>query len=253
MNWTHAIAFHGSVAAGLAALSWASISPNNRMWGPVHPRGSAEGPPRYAITFDDGPTRGSTEAILDTLGELGVPATFFVIGSNVLKCPELIARMHAQGHIVGNHTLNHSHFSMFRGRRYWDRELGETDQIIQKIIGVRPAMFRPPMGMKTPWVMNSARRHGQAVITWSRRAVDGVETTSDRILHRLVTRTMVGDILLLHDGVEPNMRRDPKHTVAAIKPLILRLRDRGLEPAPLDDFLGLPAYAKAPSEASTAL
>ncbi len=253
MNWTHAIAFHGSVTAGLSALSWASISPTNSLWGALHYRGPSVGSPRYALTFDDGPTRHSTSAILDLLGEMGVRAAFFVIGANARQCPDLLVRMQTEGHVVANHTLDHGHLSMFRGRRYWNRQLRETDQIIEQTIGVRPAMFRPPMGVKTGFVMAAARRRGQAVVTWSRRAMDGVATTAEQILDRLVSRTVAGDVLLLHDGVEPNSRRNPKHTVAALKPLILRLRDRGLEPAPLDDFLGLPAYAKAPSEASTAL
>lgn len=246
----NAIAFHGSVAVGLCALGWVSASPTNTFWGPVHCRGSCVGPPGYALTLDDGPTRESTTAILDTLGELGVRAAFFVIGTNARQFPDLLVRMHQEGHLIANHTLDHAHLSMFRGSRYWDHQLAETDQIIGQIIGRRPAMFRPPMGMKTGFNMAAAKRRGQAVVTWSRRAVDGISTTRDRILHRLVPHTVAGDILLLHDGVEPRSHRDPAPTVAALKPLILQLRDRGLEPAPLDDFLGLPAYATAPIEAS---
>lgn len=249
----HAIEFHGTVIAGLSALSYASISPTNNLWGPLHCRGKSDGPPRYALTFDDGPTRDSTSAILDILGELRVLATFFVIGANARRCPDLLARMHAEGHIVANHTLDHAHLSMFRGSCYWERQLRETDQIIGQTIGVRPGMFRPPMGVKTGFIMGAARRRGQAVVTWSRRAMDGIATTTDHILNRLVPHTVAGDVLLLHDGVEPQSHRDPSHTVAAIKPLILRLRDRGLEPAPLDDFLNLSAYAKATTEASASL
>ena len=106
------------------------------------------------------------------------------------------------------------------------------------------------MGVKTGFIMGAARRRGKAVVTWSRRALDGIATTTERILHRLVPHARAGDVLLLHDGVEPRSHRDPRHTVAALKPLILRLRDRGLAPAPLDDFLSLPAYAKAPTAAS---
>ena len=227
---------------GFGALAWASISPANGLWGAVHCRGRTDDP-RYALSFDDGPTRDSTAAILDILGELAVPAAFFVIGQNVQRCPDLIARMDAEGHIIGNHTLDHAHLAMFRGRRYWDRQLAETDDLIERIIGKRPAMFRPPMGIKTGYVMGAAMRRGQAVMTWSRRAVDGIKTTSPRILDRLVPRTLAGDVLLLHDGVEPGSRRDPAPTIGAIKALVLGLRARGLEPCRLDALLGLPAYA----------
>ena len=66
---------------------------------------------------------------------------------------------------------------------------------------------------------------------------------------RLAERTEAGDILVLHDGAEPNRRRDSGPTVGAVRPLIQRLRDRGLEPARLDGMLGLSAYAPAGSEA----
>src|SRR5260221_6061664 len=102
----------GSVALGLASaggvafagVAWKSVSPTSALWGPVHFRGSTSAP-RYALTFDDGPTPDSTAAILDTLGELGARAAFFVIGINARRSPDLLARMHAEGHIVANHTL----------------------------------------------------------------------------------------------------------------------------------------------------
>jgi peptidoglycan/xylan/chitin deacetylase (PgdA/CDA1 family) len=248
---TAAITFFTGGGVAFGGLAWASVAPTNRLWGPIHFRGPASGPARYALTFDDGPTAESTRAILDTLGELQVKATFFVIGANARKNPDLLRRMHSEGHIVGNHSLNHHHLSMFRGSRYWQNELTETDSIIQEVIGVRPAMFRPPMGVKFFYMMNAARSRGQAVITWSRRGVDGISTTSDRILQRLVPYTRAGDVLLLHDGLEPQSRRDPSPTVAAVRPLIVGLRNRGLEPVPLDSFLQLPAYATAATAATT--
>ncbi len=242
-----------TVAAGgacFAATAWVSIYPTSSFWGRVHARGVATTSSEYALTFDDGPTRNSTERILDVLGELRVPAAFFVIGDNARRSPDLLARMHAEGHIVANHSLDHAHFSMFRGKSYWDRQLRETDRIIEEVISVRPAMFRPPMGVRTSFVMGAAARHGHAVITWTRRAVDGITTTSQRILNRLVPRTAAGDVLILHDGVEPRSRRKPEPTVAALRPLIRQLRERGLEPARLDRLLNLPAYSTARTESA---
>jgi peptidoglycan/xylan/chitin deacetylase (PgdA/CDA1 family) len=235
----------GGVAFG--ALAWVSVAPTSSFWGSLYSHGPTAQPGRYALTFDDGPTLKSTTAILDTLAELDAKATFFVIGANARNHPALLQRMHAEGHIVANHTLHHHHLSMFRGGGYWLRELAETDRIIEDAIGLRPAMFRPPMGVKTWHVMHAATARGQAVITWSRRGVDGISTTSDRILRHLLPTTVAGDVLLLHDGVEPQSRRDPGATVAAVRPLIMGLRNRGLEPAPLDAFLQLPAYATATS------
>lgn len=232
------------VGVGIAAIACLSILPTSRAWGPVLSRGSSDGPPQYALTFDDGPTRGATDRILDALGELGVAAAFFMIGVNIERCPDLLRRIHDEGHLVGNHTYHHSHYGMMRGPIYWAREVRRTDDLIESIIGMRPATFRPPMGVKTPIIHRAARRAGQPVVTWNRRALDGVTTTTDRILQRLVPTTRAGDVVLLHDGIEPNRARDTTPSVAAVRPLVRRLRERGLEPARLDRLLGIPAYAR---------
>jgi peptidoglycan/xylan/chitin deacetylase (PgdA/CDA1 family) len=121
--------------------------------------------------------------------------------------------------------------------------VAETDETVRQIIGRRPALFRPPMGIKTAHVTHAASALGHTVVTWTRRAFDGIGTTPDRIVRRLAPAAGGGDILLLHDGLEPNaLRRDASATVAALRPLIARLRDRGLEPRPLDRMLALDAY-----------
>jgi len=246
-----ALAASAAVGGAIAAASWATVWPRSSFWGPVRYR-AADNASGFALTFDDGPARNSSAAVLDLLGELKVPATFFVIGVNARACPELLVRMHNEGHLIANHSLDHDHMGMFRGRRYWDRQIVETNNIIEQAIGRKPAMFRPPMGAKTWSAMGAAAAQGQAVITWSRRAGDGIATTPRRILERLVPRTAKGDILLLHDGVEPNSRRDPATTITALKPLILALRDRGLAPLPLDHLLHLPAYATPRTKAGVA-
>jgi peptidoglycan/xylan/chitin deacetylase (PgdA/CDA1 family) len=234
----------GIPLAATAATAYTFIAPRSTFWGPVIHRGD-DSQPRYALTFDDGPTADSTARILDTLGELAAPAAFFVIGRNVERAPDLVRRMYDKGHIVANHSYDHSHFGMMRMGWYWDRQFLRTDALIREIIGQKPTLFRPPMGVRQGHIMSAARRHGHTVITWSRRGLDGITTTADRIVHRLAPTTQPGDILILHDGVEPNQKRDPAPTVAAIRPLIQRLRDRGLEPARLDELIAVSPYAPA--------
>lgn len=233
--------------ASLATLTYASLAPANGLWGTVLHRGDSSGTPRYALTFDDGPTPGATDRILDTLASLNVHAAFFVIGVNIEQSPDLLRRIHNDGHLIGNHTYHHSHYGMMRGKKYWRQEIDRTDGIIEQIIGVRPALFRPPMGFKTPYVHRAATRAQQRVVTWSRRAFDGVETTTEQILRRLVPHTVAGDVLMLHDGIEPNRARKTSASVAAVKTLIERLRSRGLEPARLDTLLRIPPYCAAVS------
>jgi peptidoglycan/xylan/chitin deacetylase (PgdA/CDA1 family) len=231
-----------ATCAATALFVRATFSPRSNLWGPVIHQGNPARP-RFALTFDDGPTLNATDRILDTLGELNAKAAFFFIGQNVRRAPGLVRRAYDEGHLVANHSLDHSHFGIFGLRHYWEQQLRETDDAIAQIIGRRPALFRPPMGIRTGHCANASRRSGHTMIMWSRRAVDGLPTTTPRIVDRLVPATRPGDILLLHDGVEPNLpRRDPAPTVAAIKPLILALRERGLEPAPLDPIANVTAY-----------
>jgi peptidoglycan/xylan/chitin deacetylase (PgdA/CDA1 family) len=86
------------------------------------------------------------------------------------------------------------------------------------------------------------QQRGQVMVTWTRRALDGIPTTTDRIVHRLAPAAQAGDILALHDGVEPHIRRNQQPTVAAIRPLVQGLRDRGLQLVRLDELLGRPGY-----------
>jgi peptidoglycan/xylan/chitin deacetylase (PgdA/CDA1 family) len=237
--------------AALCGLAWAAMAahgtfvPDSRFWGPVISRASADGPRRVALTFDDGPTAGSTERILDTLGELDVRAAFFVVGRNVERWPRLVERMDAEGHVVANHSWDHGRYGVFRRIRYWTRQIARTAELIEQIIGRRPALFRPPMGMKTWHVTDAARATGHAVVTWNRSAFDGVATSSGRIVERLAGPAMRGDILLLHDGVEPHAPScDTAATEGAVRPLVAALREKGLTPRRLDELLGIPAYQK---------
>lgn len=231
-----------AVLGGVAA--YGLVAPRSRLWAPVIYRGASTDPPRVTLTFDDGPTPGSTPGILDTLAELEVRAAFFVIGMNAARWPDLIERIDAEGHIIGNHSYDHAYFGTMHRTAYWQRQLQRTDDVIESIIGKRPAMFRPPMGLKTGHLAAAARQSGHAIVTWSRRAFDGIPTRSERIVSWVVPAARAGDIVLLHDGCGRKPAPDTAGAVAALHPLILGLRRRGLEPVRLDELIDLAAYAR---------
>jgi len=230
------------IGLGFALAAYGTFVPDSSLWGTVTSRAAGVKDDRIALSFDDGPTPGASDRVLDLLGELGVKASFFVIGQNVVRAPRLLERMDAEGHLIGNHSFDHSHWAMWRGRDYWQEQVDKTDEAIEEIIGKKPAMFRPPVGIKTWYTIGAARRRGQQVVAWSVRGFDGVATTSQRIVNRVLPRCSAGDIVSLHDGIEPNAPRDPTPTLEAIKPLVIGLRQRGLTPVRLDELTGLQAY-----------
>jgi peptidoglycan/xylan/chitin deacetylase (PgdA/CDA1 family) len=234
-----------ALSAGLATagICYPTFWPASGVWGPIVSRGKALGSPRVALTFDDGPLPGATNRILDLLGELNVKASFFVIGRMARENPQLLRRIHEQGHIVGNHSFDHLGLGFLYGQDFWHDQIERTDRVIEQEIGARPKLFRPPLGAKTWMIARAARSH--TVVTWNRRARDGIATQSQRILDRVLPRTRAGDIVALHDGVSPQSRRDPMVTVAALRPLIAGLRERGIEPVRLDDLTGVEPYFTA--------
>ena len=230
-------------ALGALTVAYGAFAPTSSLLCPVISRGSAGGRPRVALTFDDGPHPEATPATLDVLAGVGAKAAFFVTGLNVQRWPDLVRRMDAEGHLVCNHTFAHYYLAGFYRPRHWESQLRRADEAIERVLGKRPALFRPPLGIKTPHLARATRRTGHSVVTWSLRALDGMPTSTERILRRLLPRAQPGDILALHDGLIPPARRNLRATIEAIGPLVRGLRERGLEPVALDGLIGLPAYA----------
>jgi peptidoglycan/xylan/chitin deacetylase (PgdA/CDA1 family) len=236
-----------AAAAGTAggAVGWAMFHPRSRLMGPLVCRGRSDGPPRVALTFDDGPCPESTPRVLDALGAAGVRATFFVIGRHAVDRSDLLRRIRAEGHLLGNHSFDHSYTGMFGLRRYWTRQIADTAAAIEHAVGRRPVWFRPPMGFKQHAIAAAVRAAGCTLVTWSRRALDAAPTTSEQIIARLADRAVAGDIIQLHDGAPPGRRRDLSATAAAVGPLVAGWRARGLEPVGLDELIDEPPYLPA--------
>ena len=98
------------------------------------------------LTFDDGPDDTNTPAILDVLKAKGVPATFYVLGSMVEKNPEVLKRIFAEGHAIGNHSYDHDYDRLYQSKESFVEEMEQTDEAIFKVIGVRPFIIRAPGG-----------------------------------------------------------------------------------------------------------
>jgi len=179
--------------------------------------------PQIALTFDDGPDPERTPALLDALGELGAPGTFFVVGKRAAAAPELCARMVREGHELGNHTYSHPYLPLKRHARV-EAELAATDAAILRATGIVPAIARPPWGGRRPSTVRAFDRAAKKTVLWDVNSYDWKDLPPLDVATRVVERARNGSIILMHDG-----GRDHTGTIAAVKLLVPELRARGFE------------------------
>jgi peptidoglycan/xylan/chitin deacetylase (PgdA/CDA1 family) len=195
---------------------------------------------RLALTFDDGPEAGSTEAVLDLLSARGQRATFFVIGARAEAQRPLLERIVRDGHALGNHSFAHRHSTPFLAPAALADELARAERLFAE---VRPSgaprgrWFRPPVGIISPRVAAAARLAGLELVSWTASARDGTHrATVETALRRLRPHLRAGAILVLHDGAERGDRRPI--APAVLGPLLDELDARGLRSVTLDELLG---------------
>jgi peptidoglycan/xylan/chitin deacetylase (PgdA/CDA1 family) len=234
---TSAVAAAG---AGLGFVAQGLFHPRSQLWGPViwHGRSERSRANRsIALTFDDGPHPQATPRILDLLDQCHAKATFFVIGKYAQAHPQLLRQIHQAGHLIGNHTWDHHHLGTLHFRRYWDHQLTATNELILELTGSKPEYFRPPMGFRNRFTMAAARDAGLTVVNWTRRGRDGRTTHAAAITRRLVNRCHPGDILTLHDGVDPHTHRPWLPTLEALPVILRHLQDEQFNLVRLDELL----------------
>ena len=218
---------------------WACATPSSLFFRPVLNRGPG-GEKRVSLTFDDGPSVGFTEQVLDILREHRVPATFFVCGKNVEQHPSLLQRIAAEGHEIGNHTYSHP-FLYFKSRRRIAEEIDRTQGIIEKVIGLRPNFFRPPYGARWFGLVPTLVERGMHLIMWSAAGYDWRKQARG-IVDATLRQLKPGAVILLHDGREtrPATEVNRSQTVLALPGIIAGARQQGFTFVPLKDFLPSP-------------
>jgi peptidoglycan/xylan/chitin deacetylase (PgdA/CDA1 family) len=179
-----------------------------------------------ALTFDDGPNPDATPVILDALKDRGVRATFFVLGRHAERWPDLVRRVAAEGHAIGNHGYYHRKLH-FKSPAYVRTDLTLGTRAIDVASGVRPRFFRAPHGFRSPWVTSIARSLGQRTVGWSFGVWDTALPGRDVIVERIVSGTKPGSILLLHDGDGYDPSGDRMQTAQAVPLIIDRLLAQG--------------------------
>lgn len=183
------------------------------------------GPPdraQVAITFDDGPDPNYTPRLLAILQRYAIRATFFFTGEGVTARPDLCARTHEGGHVIGNHTYTHPNLVDLSPSEIRS-QLERTSNEIQRLTGVRPNLFRPPYGSINLPVLWEAARAAYTIVLWSSEAHDWANPGADLIARRILSAAWNGAIVLLHDS-----GGDREQTLAALPTIIEGLRSRGL-------------------------
>lgn len=162
--------------------------------------------PKIALTFDDGPSAAWTPALLDGLKERGVKATFFLIGENADKNPEIVKRMVEEGHLIGNHTYHHVELTKVSENEA-RLELADTNAVIARITGKEPEYMRPPFGA---WQRKLEQEIRMLPVLWTIDPLDWTTENPDEIVNKVVTEAEENDIILLHDcyksSVEAGLR-----------------------------------------------
>ena len=150
-----------------------------------------------ALTFDDGPGP-YTAQLLDILDQHGAKATFFLIGSKVSAQADVLRRMHARGHQLGNHSWSHPELPKLPVGQIAG-EIDRTNDAIKQATGVTPTVMRPPYGAVNSAVLEQLRLRGMSSILWSVDTRDWADRNSDIVCSRAVAGTHPGAIILMHD------------------------------------------------------
>lgn len=188
----------------------------------------AAGAPEVAITFDDGPHPEGTPAVLELLARADRKATFFMIGEQVERRPELARRVLAEGHRVALHGYRHTLQLRMTAEQVSD-DLERGAKVIEDAIGAGLDYHRPPYGIYSPAGLRSARARGLTPILWSRWGRDWRKyTTPSRIAARITGGLQPGDVILLHDADFYSSHNSHRRTVAALGLLITELNRRKL-------------------------
>jgi peptidoglycan-N-acetylglucosamine deacetylase len=195
--------------------------------------------PQFALTFDDGPQRGVTDRLLDVLAEREVQATFFCVGDQVEREPDLALQIIARGHEVGSHTQSHLNHHEQEPEALRDF-LGGVETI-KRLLAIEPRFYRPPYGHFAHKVLAAAQDRGITPVFWSAWGLDWMPDDAETIAGRVFEDLGNGAIVLLHDSCSYTDRRDDcTPTIEAVELVLGEADRRGLRPVTIGQLLGQP-------------
>ena len=188
--------------------------------------------PVLYLTFDAGYENGCTAQILDVLKKHQVPAAFFLVGNYIEKNGDLVRRMAAEGHIVGNHTMHHPDMSKISDKTAFQKELTELEALYKATVGAEmPKFYRPPQGTYSERNLQMAKELGYKTVFWSLAYADWdnkAQPSREQAFSKLIPRVHNGAVVLLHSTSRTNAQ--------ILDELLTRWKEMGYRFAPITEL-----------------
>lgn len=193
--------------------------------GPAQEDAGASERKKVALTFDDGPNPQYTPEMLEALKEREVKATFFLLGQEVEKYPEVVKQIQKDGHLIVNHSYKHEQLSKLPMEQACS-QVSRTNELIYGITGVYPSYLRPPFG---DWHEQLDSEVNMVEVLWDVDTLDWSSQNHARIVEKVMKNVQENDIILMHDGYETS--------VTAAMEIIDTLKKQGYEFVTVDEIL----------------
>jgi|GEM_PF-229621 len=190
-----------------------------------------------ALTFDDAPDDVFTPMVLDVLKREGVKATFFCVGNRIEKHPDVMRRIVAEGHVVGNHSYSHANLPKLSDEKFRE-EIRKTDRLIRQFTGYTPSFVRAPYGNiseeQIKWLASQKRK----IVGWNVDSLDWKSLSREEVATNILAHVKPGAIILQHSA--GGTGEDLTGTVEALPEVIGKLRADGVEFVTVARLLGIP-------------
>lgn len=193
---------------------------------PIYSVGRDDG--KVAITFDCAWGAEDMESILSTLKNHNCNATFFVLGTWAEQNPDIMKKIVADGHEIGNHSYNHTHYTAMSQNEML-ADIDKCNKAIKDTSGISPTLFRAPSGDYNNSVIETVHSKNMEYIQWSVDSLDWRGLTCEQMLERIIPKTQSGDILLFHN--------DTVHTAESLDKILIELEKKGFSFLKVSDLI----------------
>lgn len=196
-----------------------------------------------ALTLDDGPSPRFTPTALALAKKEQIPITFFLVGQEAVRHPELVKEEAAAGHVIADHSWHHPLVAVGDTRGQWEVE--ETARLLQTLTGTRPTLFRPPGGMLNTGTAAYAKSAGFTLVTWDVFPGDtDPKKPAAALVQNVLAHVRPGSIILMHDGGGNRLQ-----SMLALPAIVTALKKQGYRFVTVPELLALREPPKAPKQA----